>query len=359
MVITRLSHHIACGLFFFSLVFASLGAALASDDQDALQEETSLIEEIELPEGLSSAQSIEIDATGRVWFIEKVGKKLVVYDPATKKFDTYTLPESWGAMGFSKFTMSPAGEIWFTVNKWAEGVEEPHMLGRFTPSDGYFTRYILSIEAYPEEILVDAKGAIWFSAANTNSLYRVDPVKFSIKGYGLPTAKSYPNNLISDKNGHIWFVEGSANKIGKFDPEQEVFYEYTIPTAFANPGKMSIDASGKVWFVEMGVNRIGVFYPDLNRFDEAIIPTGNSSPSAILHDNDDNVWFLEYRGNKVGYFNPKQAVFHEFDIPSFNSQPGDMVIDRKRSVLWFTHSSTEAKKIGRLSISEALTKINK
>lgn len=356
---TRLGHHIASALFFFSLVFASFEVALASDGQDASDEPASLITEIALPEGISSGQSIEIDAKGRVWFVEKVGKQLVVYDPTIKKFDSYRLPESWGAVGFSKFTISPAGEIWFTVNKWAEGVEEPHMLGRFTPSDGYFTRYVLSIEAYPEEILVDTKGAIWFSATNTNSLYRVDPVTFSIKGYGIPTASSYPNNLTSDKNGHIWFVEGSANKIGKFVPEKGVFYEYKVPTAFANPGKISIDTSDKVWFVEMGANRIGVYYPELRRFDEALVPTPNSAPNAIAHDNDDNVWFLEYRGNKVGYFNPKQAVFREFDIPSFNSQPGDMVIDRKRSVLWFTQSSTEAKRIGRLSISEALAESSK
>jgi len=35
------------------------------------------IKEVALPEGLSSAQSIAIDSTGRIWFTEKVGKKQI------------------------------------------------------------------------------------------------------------------------------------------------------------------------------------------------------------------------------------------------------------------------------------------
>jgi streptogramin lyase len=359
MVTARFRQYFACGLLLLSPLFLSVETAFASDGRNFVQPEAGLVKEVEFPEGLSSAQSIEIDATGRVWFIEQVGKQLVVFDPATEQFNIFALPDSWGNVGFSKMTMSPDGEIWFTVNRWVKSGEESNMLGRFTPSDGYFTRYVLSIDAYPDEIMVDAKGVIWFSAANKNSLYRVDPVKFSIKGYAIPASNSYPNSLSSDKNGHIWFSESSANKIGKFIPEKEVFYEYTVPTAFANPGKISIDQSGRIWFVEVAANRIGVFYPDLQRFDEAIIPTANSAPSALVHDNDGNVWFLEYRGNKVGFFNPKLAVFHEFDIPNFSSRPGALAIDRRRSMLWFTQSATEAKRLGSLSISEAMAKSGK
>lgn len=337
-----------------SVLFFSVCAPVAPEASAAGEERAGVVREVALPEGVSSAQSMAIDAAGRIWFVEKVGRQLIAFDPDSGDFDTYTLPDSWGGMGFSKIALSPDGDIWFSVNRWAEGADEPHMLGRFTPSDGYFTRYVFSIEAYPEEVLIDDNGVIWFSAANKNSLYRVDPVAFTIKGYAIPSANSYPNSLAVDKNGDIWFVEASVNKIGKFVPGRELFYEYEVPTAFANPGKIAIDSEGKIWFVEMAANRLGVFYPGLRRFDEAIIPTANSAPNALVHDNDGNVWFLEYRGNKVGCFNPKSAVFREFDIPNFNSLPGDMVLDRKRSMLWFTQSATEARSLGSLSIHEAL-----
>ena len=312
------------------------------------------IKEIALPEGLSSAQSMVIDSTGRVWFAEKVGKKLAMYDPEKKEFATHSLPSSWGTMGFSNITLGPDGDIWFTVTRWVEGTEEPHILGRFSPADGYFTKYAIPHNSIPEELIVDAKGTIWFIATNKNNLYRVDPKTFALKGYPIPTANGNPKSLAADQKGHIWFVESNANKVGEFDPELGVFHEHEVLTQFANLGKLSIDKQGRIWFVEVTANRIGVFSPDQKRFDEVIIPTPSSSPVALVNDDNGNVWFLEYKGNKVGVFNPETAMFHEYDIPNFGSLPADIAIDRKRSMLWFTQSATEAKRLGMLSIKEAL-----
>lgn len=317
------------------------------------------IKEVALPEGLSSAQSMAIDSSGRVWFTEKVGKKLTVYDPEKKEFAIYSLPSSWGEMGFSNITLSPDGEVWFTVTRWVEGGEEPHILGRFTPTDGYFTKYALPHNSIPEELIVDANGTIWFFASNKNNLYRVDPKTFALKGYPIPTANVNPKSLAVDQKGHIWFVESNANKIGEFIPEHEVFYEHEVLTQFANLGKLSIDKHGKIWFVEVTANRLGMFSPEQKRFDEAIIPTPSSTPVALANDDNGNVWFLEYKANKVGVFNPGTAMFHEYDIPNFGSLPTDMVIDRQRSLLWFTQSATEAKRLGMLSISEVLAESKK
>lgn len=345
-------------ILLYGVFSGSLGIA-ADGPPSGVMTKDQLIREIALPEGLSSAQSIAIDVSGRVWFTEKVGKKLAVFDPETNKFRVYTLPRSWGNLGFSKFALSPDGDIWFTLNRWAEDGKNRHMLGRFTPADGFFTKYDLSIKVLPKEIIVDSGGMVWFSAFDKSGLYRVDPKSFAIKGYAHPSANSYPSGLASDGNGDIWFSDPNANKIGKFIPGKGAFYEYSVPTAFANPGEISIDRDGKVWFVETSANRIGLFYPDLKRFDEAIIPTPNSSPSALTHDSNGNIWFLEYRGNKVGVFNPKSAVFREFLIPNFSSMPGDLAIDHKHSILWFTQGSTEAKRLGMLSIDKALATFDK
>ena len=352
--LAALPKYVLYGLMLLCGVFSAGTMSVAADGLSAVMAKEQVIREVALPEGLSSAQSITIDAAGRVWFTEKVGKKLTVFDPETNTFKTHTLPVSWGNVGFSTFALSPDGDIWFTLSRWAKDGEDSRILGRFSPADGFFTKYTLSIEALPKEIFVDTGGVIWFSAFNNNNLYRVDPENFAIKGYGIPSANSYPSGLAGDRNGHIWFSEANANKIGRFVPGKDVFYEYPLPTPFANPGKISIDKDGKVWFVETSANRIGLFYPGRNRFDEAIIPTPNSSPSALAHDSNGNIWFLEYRGNKVGVFNPKSAVFREFTIPNFSSLPGDMAIDHKRSILWFTQGATEAKRLGMLSIDKAL-----
>ncbi|OGS98532.1 MAG: hypothetical protein A3F73_08010 [Gallionellales bacterium RIFCSPLOWO2_12_FULL_59_22] len=353
------------GLIFL-LCAALIGSGTASaqgmhdhGDGKHQTQSSSPVRDVALPEGIGATQSIAIDSNGWVWFTEKAGNKLTAYDPEKQKFATHSLPPSWGDMGFSNITLGADGEIWFTVNRRAEGADNPHILGRFTPADGYFTKYALPHKSAPEELIVDANGTIWFFASNKNNLYRIDPKTFALKGYPIPTANGHPRGLAVDQKGHVWFAESNANKIGRFIPEQEVFHEYEVLTPFANPGKISIDHHGNVWFVEVTANRIGVFHPDRNRFSEAIIPTPGSAPVALVNDGDGNVWFLQYKGNKVGVFNLETAAFREYDIPAYNSLPAGIAIDRKRSTLWFTQSATEAKSLGMLSISEALAHGNK
>ncbi len=335
-------------IFVWIAVFG--GAVLASNN---------LISEVALPEALSSAQSITVDAEGRIWFSEKIGNKLAAFNPKNSKFEIFPLPSSWGDLGFSKVVTGPDGDIWFAMRRGSENENEPNMLGRFTPEDGYFTKYSLSIDSIPEDIFIGSDGVIWFLAANKNNLYRVDPISFKVKGYSLPSENSSPRGITADAKGNIWFSEANTNKIVKFVPEDEVFYEYDVPTSFSSPGEVAIDKEGRVWFVETTTNRLGVFYPDLLRFDEALIPTPKSSPSSIAADKDGNIWFLEYRANKVGVFNPTTAVFYEYDIPTYSSLPGDLAIDHERSTLWFTQSNTEAKSLGTLSLTDALLQSGK
>lgn len=324
------------------------------------------IEEFDLPDGVSAPYSIALDSAGRVWFAEKVGKSLTVFDPAKGRFESHPLPPDWGDIGPSAIAAGPQDRIWFTVRRWAGSDAGTNLLGEFTPADGSFTRHVLEDPAdyngmqadhpavVPEDLLVDRQGSIWFLAPDANRLYRYDPATRQLKGYPIPTIHGYPRGLSIAGDHVLWFVETNANKIGKFDPATEGFREYAIPTKFSSPAKSAVDAQGRVWFVEMSANRLGVFYPDAERFDEALIPTPRSLPDALAADDDGNIWFLEYRGNKVGVFNPTMATFREFDIPTYGSEPGDMAIDGKRGRLWFSEAGTEARRLGMLSLTRAL-----
>lgn len=312
------------------------------------------VREIALPAELASAQSIAIDSAGRVWFAEKVGRKLARVDADTKTFEVHTLPASWGELGFSAIAIGADDSIWFTVNRWAEGSEEARFLGRFTPADGYFTKFALPGDVVPRELMVDAQGVIWFFAANRNHLYRVDAGSLAMKGYPIPTPGAHPRGLVADREGRVWFALANANRIAVFLPQQGAIEEHELPTPHASPGGLAVDAQGKVWFAEVSANRIGVFYPDKKRFDEVIVPTPGSAPVGLVVDDRGKVWFLQYAGNKVAAFDPESARFFEYDIPTYGSLPAGMALDRERSRLWFTLSATEAKRLGMVAIDEAL-----
>ncbi len=322
----------------------------------------SIIQEFVLPDEISAPNSIALDAAGNVWFAEKVGKRLSVYDPQKNEFRSFPIPSAWGSVGPARIAVGPKGKIWFNVTRWMETVDNVDFLGEFSPADGSFKKHELSSKTgagelltdqhrvIPEELLIDAKGIVWLLVPGENALYSYDPAASILKAHVIPTVNCYPRGLSIDGDGVLWFSEANANKIGKFDPKSATFAEYDIPTAFATAGETAVDGDGNVWFVEMRTNRLGVFYPALERFDEALLPAARSLPSDIAIDGDGKIWFLEYLASKVGLFLPKEALFREFVIPTTGSLPGSLVIDKKRGLLWFSETSTDAKRLGLLDI---------
>ena len=93
-----------CLLYLGLWVAFALGVAVLAPDVSASE---GPIKEVALPEGLSSAQAIAVDPSGRVWFTEKIGKKLALFDPAKAEFETFSLPSSWGSVGISFFLPLP------------------------------------------------------------------------------------------------------------------------------------------------------------------------------------------------------------------------------------------------------------
>ena len=203
-----------------------------------------------------------------------------------------------------------------------------------------------------EDLVVDEGGLVWVLSPNNNALYRFNPVDHSLAYFTMPTPNSHPKSIVTSSDGTLWFVQPNVNKVGSFDPRSEEFSEFEIPIAFFNPEGVVVDHRGTVWFTGLRVNRLGAFYPETGVFNEVIIPTPRGLPNSIEVDSAGNLYFLEYMGNKVGVFNPTEATFSEFVIPTFNSLPDSIAMDSGRGVLWFTETSTEARKLGMLSLKD-------
>ena len=324
-----------------------------------------VIREFVVPDGISSPHSIAVGHNGNVWFAEKVGRNLVMFEPEQETFEVHPLPSDWGNVGPSRIALASDGSVWFSVRRWANSDDGTWFLGRFDPAAGSFRKYLLADadaagevgadrgNVSPDELLVDRKGLIWFLSPEENKVYSFEPDDSTLRGYPIPTPHSYPKGIAIDGSNAIWFAEANANKIGKFVPAAAVFSEYEIPTPFANPEALTVDGAGRVWFVELRTNRLSVFYSEDERFYEALIPTAGGLPNAIVADGSGGIWFLEYMGNKVGVFDPVPAQFKEFDIPTFASLPGDMALDLTRDRLWFSETSTEARRLGMVSMTEA------
>lgn len=338
----------------FSLVAVVCTTSTAWSVEESQGAAKTIITEISLPKEVSAPQAIMVDAVGDIWFTEKVGKSLNRFAPQSQTFSVHPLPEDWGRVGPFRIVAGVESDIWFVVRRWADAESATNFLGQFRVDEKQFKKHPLPEGMLPEDLAVDGDGVVWFLNPEQNRIQRYQPQDGQLQGYAIPTEDGYPRGIVLDEKGGLWFSEANSNRIGRFDRQTATFQEFDIPTPFANPGSIAVDRKGRIWFVELTANRIGVFYPDMERFDEAIIPTANGLPNAIVADDQGYVWFLEYRGNKVGRFDPLEARFREFDIPTFGSLPGELVIDRQRGRIWFSESGTEAKKLGMISIREAL-----
>ena len=140
------------------------------------------IQEVLLPDDLSAPNAIIVDDAGKVWFAEKIGKKIAAYDPEAKTFRSFAVPASWGNVGPSRIAVGPQGKIWITVQRWADTVDRTNILGELSPADGSFKKHDLYFKAgagellvdqdrvIPEDLLVDGKGNVWFLVPGENAL---------------------------------------------------------------------------------------------------------------------------------------------------------------------------------------------
>jgi streptogramin lyase len=328
-------------LFFLYLPESSLAAQ-------------SLIKEYRLPAEVSSAAVLKVASDGDVWFTEKLGKHVVRFEPASGIFSVFEVPPDWGSVSPSAITLS-GDMVYFTLRKWVEGGVETSInyICLLDPRLEVFKRVELvykNKKIIPDELLVIESNIIWFISTNDNALYRYDLDDDSLRFFPIPTESSLPKALSLDPNGTLWFVLANANKVVSFTPLTNSFKEYLIPTKFFNPVALfaSVD---RVWISGMSSNSLAELNPNSGVFFEIPLPKPRRVPVSVLLDDEGIVWFLEYRGNAIGSFDPKTAVFQSFNIPTFNSLPLSLALDKKRGLIWFAESSTEARRLGSRSLN--------
>jgi streptogramin lyase len=249
-----------------------------------------------------------------------------------------------------------------------------------------YTEYDLPRETIePHDVIVDAKGMVWFSSFGEQYLGKLDPKTGQLTEFAIAEHKpGFPTGLLglrSDADGHLWFGNMYQATIARFDPKTETFKFWPLEGEensdaaqinMVSPQSSAVD--GKVWAQNngfAGIHRLDVASGKLETFEPfkgmsgphniydvipdsknnvyftdfrqrhigridartgAIalfeIPTPNSAPRRGSMDAQDRLWFGEYRGDRIGMFDTKREEFKEWPIPPKWSSPYDVVVDR-------------------------------
>ena len=249
-----------------------------------------------------------------------------------------------------------------------------------------YTEYDLPRESIePHDVIIDDKGAVWFSSFGEQYLGKLDPRTGKLTEFEIPEHKpGFPTGLLglrSDAEGNLWFGNMYQATIARFDRKTETFKfwplegDENIDAAQINMvSPQSAGVDGKVWAQNngfAGIHRLDVATGKLETFepfkgmsgphniydvipdsknnvyftdfrqrhigrvdaktgkvDLYEIPTPNSAPRRGQMDAQDRLWFGEYRADRIGMFDTKKEEFKEWLIPPRWSSPYDVVVDR-------------------------------
>ena len=143
---------------------AAFAAALLAP-APAVAQQTTTIQEWNVPWANTRPRDPYLDRQGRVWFVGQVGDYVGVLDPRTGDF--------------KKFDLAP--------------------------------------RTGPHNLILDSTGIVWYSGNASAHIGRLDPKDSSIKKFSLPdSAARDPHTMIWDRHGDIWFTVQGGNFVGKF-----------------------------------------------------------------------------------------------------------------------------------------------
>lgn len=141
---------------------------------------------------------------GTIWGSELQGNRIFSYTPASRGFQTYTLPTPQS--GPRRFDVDAQGTLW--IPAYAIG-----KLVRFDPASRRFTEYELPIpDALPYVVRVDqTRGVIWIGTGAADALFRFEPASARFTVFPLPTRGAMVRHMAIDPRSlDIWLAYGAS-----------------------------------------------------------------------------------------------------------------------------------------------------
>ncbi len=317
------------------------------------------IQEFVIPTGCSEPVGITVDPNGNVWFAESAKRNIGKFDPNTKKFDEYALPDAKE----QEKTM-PVASIWSMKfddngNLWFPDVQA-NAIWKFDPNTSRFETYkILTTTefgtSYPINFNFDKNGKIWFSEIYGKNIGMLDPSKVEhntnsgIIELSARVDLETLGPLAIDNEGNIWFTAltyPASGKLMKLEPEKKVFTTFNMPEGVSSPVGIAPDRDGNLWINDHGTSAFVKFNPETNTTSTYVTslplrstsiggyekcltqPYGSSItcpglpvslPYWNVVDSQGRIWFNEHQGNSIAVFDPATETLIEYFVPTQNA----------------------------------------
>jgi virginiamycin B lyase len=232
----------------------------------------------------SAPSSMAVGPDGNPWFLERKAQKLarINHDRSILEIP---LPCSIGDAGL----YGGSNALWLD-----ERCPTYEALLRVA-SDGSMSTYIIAPSlARVTSITETPDGDIWYTAAQRNSIGKLDLSGPYISEIKIPAASSSPMFITVGPDGAIWFVEYEAKQIARIDVALggTTIDEYAWPDTVMPIGIAS--SNGKLWAID-SMKRIWNFSLSSAAIDRQQVATKESNVIAagFSKASNGNLWFVE------------------------------------------------------------------
>jgi virginiamycin B lyase len=207
-----------------------------------------LVTSYDPPTAGSQPTGITLGPDGNIWFTEFAGNKIgrITNDGAITEFPLMTPNSQPNAI-----TVGPDGDLWFTEFNG-------NNIGHINAQGLLFGEYpIPSAGAYPEGLAANGTYvAVTETGTNKIALFKIVGLggTFATE-FPIPTGNAAPQQIVLGADGAFWFTEYVANKIGRL--ENGTITEYPIPTPGSHPYGLASARTGDLWFAETAAGKVG------------------------------------------------------------------------------------------------------
>ena len=314
--------------------------------------------EYSLPQTNSGIMRPAMDHEGRLWFGEMGHNYLAVFDPRTQTFQQITPPQ--GRSGIMGVLVAPDDTIWFAE-------QYANYIGDYFPATGQFHIYplptvttpdpsspsqMLTLPSAPNDLAIDARGNIWFTELNADSIARLNPRTGNVQQYPISSKKRVqtldPYGITIDPKGIVWFTEATNDHVGRLDPSTGTIRFFTMQGPNVPLMEIASDSHGMLWITSFSSGLLLGLDSSSGTFHPYYLPPSNGSADGLYGltiTPNGEIWVTISSQNAIAHLDVAANRFIYYPIPSSGSLPLGIVLGANHT-FWFTESGSD--KIGML-----------
>ncbi len=278
-----------------------------------------------------------------VWFVGQQGDYVAMFDSKTGKFRKYPLDSGTGP---HCLIVDNEGFVWYAGNRAGH-------IGKLDPKTGSIIKYKMPNPdaADPHTLVFGDKNEIWFTVQQGNFVGRLEMDSGSVILTPLLTANARPYGIVVDASSTPWFTEFGSNTLATIDSVSQSVREISLPRVEARPRRLALTSDGAVWYVDYAEGYLGRFNPVTKTVKEWQAPGGTDArPYGMSVDDQDRIWYVEtgsFPNRLIGFDIKAEEVISITNIKSGGGTVRHMVYHQPTQTVWF---GTDANTIGRVRV---------